>query len=242
MDRSNRSPPPGWGDDKLTAYIENFRANQFATFHHKKTEFGDACNVDNLFLRFLDGAMNPTPFPPVNFLLRAHSSFRASVSSVMGGQVYEAYAILRVCLEQAAYGFYIGSDSARWELWAQRGESKESRAAVRKEFTAGKIIRHLRMMAPNIAGKYERLYERLIDYGAHPNEQGFVLSSSMVRSEDIIQFNSIYLHEDGHPLEFALSTCVQVGIGALQIAQLIYPTRFMLLGIGEELTSLRSRY
>ncbi|WP_107675038.1 hypothetical protein [Agrobacterium sp. LAD9] len=53
---------------------------------------------------------------------------------------------------------------------------------------------------------------------------------------------SIYLHDDGVPLDFALKSTAQIGICALQIAYLIYPTRMQLQGILQDLDGITARY
>ena len=117
--------PPGWGQDALTDYLSSYRSNQFATFANKGQSMTDLIQIDGLFHRFLVGAINPRPFYPMTFMLRAHSAYRAGVGAVMAGQLYESQALLRLCLEHAAYGFYIGADKDRMERWLRRGDSDE---------------------------------------------------------------------------------------------------------------------
>jgi len=100
--------PDGWGRDPLTEYLDAFRANQLATFANKRSAIVDLTTIDKMFRTLIDGAMNPKPFLPMSFLQRAHSAFLAAAGAVMAGQIYEAQALLRVCLEQGAYAFYIG--------------------------------------------------------------------------------------------------------------------------------------
>ncbi len=167
------TPPPGWALDTLSTYLDEFRGNQWATFHNKRPEVRDLIAIDALFDRLLNGAKDPDPQMPMTFLLRAHAAYRAAVGLVMGGQLYEAQALLRLCLEHASYGFFIGGDTARWTRWMKRNDDEKSRKVVREEFTAGAIRRAIKKADAKIGGHFEFLYERLIDFGAHPNEQGF---------------------------------------------------------------------
>jgi hypothetical protein len=180
---------------------------------------------------------------PVTFLLRAHSAYRSAAGTVMGGQLYEAQALLRLCLEHAAYGHYIGGDTALWERWMRRNESEKNQEAVRKEFSANKVKRKLQSASAKIGTAYETLYERLIDFGAHPNEQGFSMSSAIRRQPNgDVHLDTLYLQGDGVPLDHALKTTAQVGICVLRVAQLLYPDRFSTLGLDFELSTIMKRY
>ncbi|TQX91337.1 hypothetical protein EQW76_00965 [Rhizobium sp. rho-13.1] len=234
--------PPGWGKDRLSAYLEEFRGNQFATFHNKRKEVADLIALDNLFEKLLNGARDPDPQMPMTFLLRAHAAFRAAVSLVMGGQLYEAQVLLRLSLEHASYGFFIGGDQLRWTRWMKRNDDEKSKKAVREEFTSGAIRRSIKKADAKIGGHFETLYERLIDFGAHPNKQGFSMSTKLRKEPGETHILSIYLHDDGVPLDFALKTTAQVAICVLQIAYLLYPTRMELQQLRHELDEITTRY
>lgn len=232
--------PPNWGNDPLTAYLETFRNNQFATFAHKTPVINQLILIDSLFLRFLEGATNLRPFLPAGFFLRAHSAYRAATGAAMAGQVYEAQTLLRLCLEHTAYGVFINNDENRWKKWMERQDSRISKEIVRKEFSFGNLKSHLKSISKPVGTKFELLYENLIDFGAHPNEQGYSLNSAIRKQENgDVHFDTIYLHENGLSLDFGLRRASEVGVWSLHAAQLIYPVRFDLLGIREELTSLR---
>ena len=152
--------PPGWGDDSLSDYLKAYRTNQFATFANKRQAMQDLIRIDALYEQFLKGAINPRPFYPLQFTLRAHSAYRAGVGAVMAGQLYESQALLRLCLEHAAYGFYIGEDKERMECWLRRGDSDANRKAVRKEFRNDKIRAHIEARSPVLSGHFEHLYSQ----------------------------------------------------------------------------------
>lgn len=237
-----RTPPPGWAQDTLSSYLEDYRGNQWATFHNKRSEMADLIALDRLFERLLKGAKDPKPMMPMSFLLRAHSAYRTAVGMVMGGQLYEAQALLRLCLEHVSYGFFIGSDTDRWTRWMKRNDSKKNKEKVRDEFTHGAIKRALKSADAKIGGYFESLYDGLIDFGAHPNEQGFSMSTKLKEGPGETHILSIYLHDDGIPLNFTLKNTTRVAICVLQIAYLIYRTRMELLGIRHDLDQITARY
>ncbi|RVP48139.1 hypothetical protein [Sinorhizobium medicae] len=242
MSSRPKMPPPGWAQDTLSSYLEEWRGNQWATFHNKRPEMSDFIVIDGLFDRLLNGAKDPKPMMPMTFLLRAHSAYRAAVSMVLGGQLYEAQALLRLCLEHASYGFFIGGDKARWIRWMKRNDSASAKDKVRKEFTPGAIMHALRKADAGIAGNFEFLYERLIDFGAHPNEAGFSMSTLLTKKPGETHISAVYLHGEGVPLDFALKTTAQVALCVLQVAYLIYPARMDLSGIRHDLDQITRGY
>lgn len=236
------APPPGWGDDEISKYLDTARGNQLATFHKKREVMADLIKVDSLLRKLLAGAINLRPHAPASFLLRAHSAFLAAAGMVMAGQLVEAQAVMRQCLESAGYAFYIGSNDARWEAWLRRHDSPANQKAVRDEFQHRKIADTIKATAPKIGGPYADLYERVIDFGAHPNERGFSTSTQIVEDDDRTHYLSVYLHKDGLPLDLALKTLTTIGITVALIARLIYPARFELLQLSPPLDELWKRF
>ncbi|MBY5873742.1 hypothetical protein [Rhizobium leguminosarum] len=242
LGRAQGPAPEFWGEDTLTAYLEQARGNQFACFVGRETEVADLIAIDGMLRLLVEAARNPKPFVPMTFLLRAHSAYRTVCGAVMSGQLYEAQALLRLCLEHASYGHYIGGDNAMWERWMRRNDSDANKAAVRTEFTANKVKKKLQNADPNVATAYETLYEQLIDFGAHPNEKGFSMSSNIRRENGDVHIEAVYLHGDGLPLRSALRTTAQVGICVLRIGQILYAARVKDLGIDTELATIMQRF
>jgi hypothetical protein len=235
--------PTGWGNDPMTAFLETCRGNQLATFANKRSEVIDLTTIDDMFHKLLEGAINPKPFLPAGFLQRAHAAFLAGAGAAMSGQLYELHALLRVCLEQAGYAHYIRDDQPRWERWMSRHDSPDATKLVRKEFQHIKICEHLAAANADVGRAYTRLYDQAIDYGAHPNERGTSLSTTIENIEDGgKRFNTVYLHGDGLMMDFALKTTAQVGLCVLRIAQLIYPSRTQATGVQFQLGILCKRF
>jgi hypothetical protein len=240
---TTQASPPGWGSDALTNYLEAFRTNQFATFANKRAAMAELIKIDAMFDRFLNGAINPRPFYPMGFMMRAHSAFRAGVSAVTAGQLFESQGLLRLCLEHAAYGFYIGADKDRMERWLRRGDSEENRKALRKEFHNDKIRGHIEAIAPVMREQFDHHYNQLIEFGAHPNEMGYLLNTTIQRNDaDDAHFQTIYLQADGAQLDMGLKVAAQIGLWGLHLMQLLYRERFELLGIRADLEEMRTRF
>lgn len=245
VQKRNGLTPPSWGDDAFTQYLDTFRGNQLATFANKRSEVIDLTTIDKMFRKLVEGAVNPRPLLPIGFLQRAHSAYLSACSAVMGGQLHDAQALLRVSLEQAGYAHYIGSDQERWMRWMDRHEprTKTQQDKWRVEFTHGKVARGITATDAAVGRFYTEMYDRVIDYGAHPNQLGDSMGSALEDTDDGgMRFLTIYLHGDGLLLDFALRTTAQVGICVLRIAQLIYPLRMEVTGVHFELETIAKRF
>lgn len=230
--------PPQWGNDDFTIYLDNCLKNKFATLI-KKPEVTRLKEIDSCFRVVFANTLNPKPMYPMQFLLRAHSAFLVASGLAMSGQVFEATAICRLCLEASAYGFYIGADEARFKIWINREKDEQSKQKARTEFTSGKILKHINEIAPNLGRVYDELYQQSIDFGAHPNEKGFSANTKIVESKDRIEISQIYLQGDGAALDYSIVTASRVGVWALSIFQLLYSAKWEILGIRAKLEQLR---
>jgi hypothetical protein len=157
----------------------------------------------------------------------------------MAGQTVEVNAMLRLTLESAAYGHYIGRNSERMSTWQNRHSNEASKQATRSEFQFGKIRDWIKSDSAKLGEAFERLYEQTIDFGTHPNERGFSSNTNLEQSGDGIELQVVYLQRDGLQLDYALKTTARVGVWCLSIFQLIYPEKWELLGIRQELEVLR---
>ncbi|MHA6685368.1 hypothetical protein [Mesorhizobium sp. A556] len=235
--------PDGWGKDTLSSFIDEFRHNQFATFSRKREAMTGLERIDELLKRFLYGAVDPKPFVPMSFLTRAHSAFRATSGVVMGGHLYESQALMRLSLEHAAYGLYIGDDGERWTRWMQRHDSDEAEAAVRKEFSHNRIRKHVQSIDSNLGERFDLFYGSTIDFGAHPNELGFS-ANTLTRKDDDggVAIMTVYLQGDGKLLDLALKMTAHVGLWVLDVAEHIYGERFATRGFSADLVEAKKGY
>jgi hypothetical protein len=82
------------------------------------------------------------------------------------------------------------------------------------------------------------LYERTIDFGAHPNERGILSALTSVDTADGRTYEVAYL--TNKPLLFAsaLKTAIEAAVGALKIFRLIFPERFAIAGVDQDINGL----
>ena len=231
--------PPGWGADPLSAFMETARENTLATFVNLPATYRLLAEVDSVYRLLLDNLFNTPEWASAFFLLRAHCSYLAAVRFAMSGQVAESYMPLRGCLEAALYGLHISRNPPAGDIWARRHEDETCRTKVRNEFTTANVFASLAAADGALATVSRALYERTIDYGAHPNERSFFSNMLKTREDGNIQFKLIYLAEDSPALHLALKTTAQSGLCAFEILATVFRIRVTALGIHHRLSALK---
>lgn len=241
MTISGKPPPPDWGKDEITSFLDHARGNQFATFVHKSV-VRHLIEIDACFQRIERGWINPRPEFVTLFMFRAHGAYRAALGAAMAGQAFEVFPLLRSCLECAAYALHIGDSDQRVETWIRRHDDAQARNRMRNEFATGRLRESIELHGGRMLSVFDEMYERTVDFGGHPNEQA--LLSNMIREDEEgrTEFQTVFLHGDSLQLDHALKSTGQVGLWALHAFQLIFRDRFMLLGVRERLTELRKHF
>lgn len=233
--------PQGWGAKDLTAFLDLVRNNQYATFANHRDAVSVLERIDSAFMRIGSHLLNPkdqlTPF----FLYRSHSALRAASACAMAGQTVETFVLLRSCLEFAAYALQIDKVQGARQKWLDRHKDESSRKAATNAFR----MDHMRPTIAKCDARLEKifggLYQRCIEYGAHPNEQAVWGSLQLKEGADRVEVLQIYLHKDGAALRAAVKGTAEIGLCALFILQHVsaFTARFELLGLKQELQSLR---
>lgn len=231
--------PSNWTDDLLSDYANQAFRNMLATFVQKKPQFGMLIEIDGLYVEIGESLSHPENILAPLFVTRSHSAYRAGCQLASGGQVSEAFCVLRACLECALYCLHIYEHDTLGEVWLRRHDSAASLKASRNEFSHGKVMATLRKNDPKLCATVQELYERTIDYGGHPNERSITGSMKMEASEDEVEVKQYYLHGDSLYLEHGLKSSAQIGLGGLYILRLVFRERFDILDITSSLDQLR---
>jgi hypothetical protein len=237
-----RDVPRNWGEDELTAFIELARAHLFGTFHNLIPEFNSLRWVDEAFLRFIKGWKDPENPSTVTLVPRAHSAFRAATQLSLSGQVPEAYMVMRGCLEYALYANHMAIEAAAFEAWRRRGDDAASRKKCAREFSGARLFASLRKQDTVVADRAGMLYERTIDFGAHPNELAVGSLMRVEQSDTEATINHAYLSGEGMPLRLCLKSLGQTGLIALEIFCLIYPKRCKAALVAETVAAFKPRF
>ena len=239
--KSSKLPPPGWNENKLTKFLDHARDNQWGTFA-KKELAQTIIEIDDIFCRVIDEfQINPPDDlgPPFQLFFRAHCSYRAAASCAFAGYLAEPHPLFRLMLEQAGYAILMNGNPGLQKVWRDRDESDAHRGKAVRAFAFGKMKNMIASLDSGLRDIFGTLYDRTIDFGAHPNELSVVGGMTIEKkgSEAIINF--IYLHESDLVLEMTLKTLAQSGVCVLLIFREIFRDRFELLGVSPELLRLR---
>lgn len=232
--------PPNWADDVLSKFIQDTIDNTYATFHNIKPLYNRLKDIHTVFCKIVDNINNTPDWFPIFFLVRSHSAFLGAVRLALSGQVPEAYMVLRGCLENAFYGFYVLRKPESKETWLRRHDDEKSKKKVRKEFKISNLLDLLENEDDRLRDIASNLYERTIDYGGHPNERALLSVTTKIVDEHKTTFQSAYLIGNEPALELCLKSCSQIGVCSLSIFQMIYKERFDILGLSNALKVLKT--
>ncbi len=238
---TEKKVPEGWGEDTLSAFIELANRNTFGAFVHYKDWFTRLQEIDVTFNKFSENMLNIPVFYEPFLFVRSHSSYRAAIRLATSGQMPEAFSLHRGCLEYALYGFYLNEFPADIKTWVERDDSEAGKKKARKELTFGKMLSELDKSSVATGKATRHLYELTIDAGAHPNRKTITLAMKREETDEHVYFDLSQLNTDPMMFIMALKTSAQIGICSLKIFKLVFPERFDLLGISDEIERLSQK-
>lgn len=231
--------PLDFGDDPLSQFINNAWQNTIASYANLKPEYNLLKDIHESFVKIGSNLNNTAEFIASLFLYRVHSSYLAGIRLSLSGQIPETYTILRSCIENALYGFFISKNPNKFDIWINRHCDQKSKNIVRNEFSSGNLFRYLKaenLKAHNISKK---LYDYCIDFGAHPNERSITSILRMDESKKKLDYKLSYLTDDLLLLKSAIKSTAQVGVCTLDTFSLIFKERFEILGVSDKLNSFK---
>ena len=234
--------PPGWGDDSLTDFIKGSTENAWATYMQPDTRplFERARDIDAAFVKATELMTGQTPqFVEALMLVNACCAYRSAVQLAMEAKSCETYALIRSCLEYALVGTYMHKHPGLIEVWMKRGETPDNRKAVRKAFQTGAMLTNLDGINNAVGERVRNLYELSIDYGAHPNEQGFFGRLTMDKKDNGDVHFQVVMSGNAKLVPLILKNAAQSGIIALEAFRLIYKERFDIMGLSAQMDALK---
>ena len=235
----NAPYPPEWGNDCLSEFLQAMHENTFCRFVHDKqlfTRLGEIAEAYGPVISHLSGASD---WFAALFIPRAHSAWLAGVRLALGGQPPEAYAVLRACLENSLYCFYLSGNSERAETFLRKHDDDAWFRKMRNEFRPSRFLNLLRQTNERAARVASVLYQRTIDYGAHPNPRALLTSMCMSDVNGRRHVDVGYTALDPAALALCFTTGAQIGISSLDIIAIAEPNLFQDAGFGERLDKLR---
>lgn len=215
----------------MSAFLEVAEQNSYASFVAGGT-FSLLQDLNETFLvarDALDGFKADSSSPPL--FLMAHSSFLGAVRLGISGQAPESFMVLRGCLERALYAFHLFKNPQLTRVWLSRGLGEKEREASKEEFKTWRVFKTLRGDDMALSDRLGELYERTIDYGAHPNAYSYLTNVEVTVSDGTQVRDLNYLNPASDSFELCLRSSAQVGVIVLLVFAKIFGMRFELLGV-----------
>jgi hypothetical protein len=173
-----------WGKDILSGRLDDAFYNIGVSFLELKPYFDNLIRATEIFndvLKLLSHS-DFKGFVSMSLFARAYSCFVGAVRLSCSGQVTETWVLLRACIENSLYAFYIAGNPEYATIWAERGESEDHKKNCRKVFAIGNIWKVLGEKSPSLTKAVKDYYDDTIDWGAHPNERS--LFSNLEKKQD----------------------------------------------------------
>ena len=101
------------------------------------------------------------------------------------------------------------------------------------------VVQSVKAANVHAADRFEKLYQRSIDFGGHPNERSVTGSMKMVEQTDRREVLAVMLHGDDLAFNAGLKSVAQCAMVSLEMLQVIFNARFELLGVNAEMLRLR---
>jgi hypothetical protein len=218
-----RPRPDEWRRGDLFPFIEECWSNSVAVVGNNNVVAARLTAIDDIFFAAHNGLKpaNETQLVPSLLFLRSFSAFRAAVMVGLSLPT-DGFALQRSCLENAGYAKLMAEKPELARLWLLRDQNL---GEVRKEFSNRAVREAIEKDDSPLSKIYQELYERSIDFGAHPNEKG-VLGSVVPGSLRTGNMQIVLALGDGLQLQHGLKSCAQVGICSLKIFNLILRDQF----------------
>ena len=222
--------PPQWGDDALTSFLDLTRNQQFATFVKLRPSFDKMLQIDASFVRFHTDLTDPEDLVGPFFSVPAHAALRAATSLAMSTQISPAFAAMRQCLEAALYGLYISQNPDSFETWIKRTEDNAARQQMKKEFTIAKLQKTLESLDADTFSLWTRMYEKTIDFGAHPNPSALLSTLKKKEQEQGIRWEVSYLTNEPEVIGGTFKSVAQTGVISLRVFRHVFRSASRRLG------------
>ena len=225
-----------WESDKLSHFLQEARQRQLVTITNSAAAFDILRDIDDSFSKIISeaSALQPNNRPRHLLLGRSHAAYRAACGTSLAGQAPETFALLRSCLECAAYALLSHRTPELEVVWIRRHRDAKAFSEMKSEFTANKAKKAVEVADLGLANLYDELYNDTIDFGGHPNPKGILMS----RAND---GSPVYFHEEELVLNHCLRAAARTGLCSLFVFNYVFEPQFSKLKIKEALKKIWDR-
>ena len=237
---STKSNSSGWSDPDLSSYLENLSSNALAGY--SGSEARQLHDINAMLCTFGKNAWrvpnrsNLEILVPLMLFYRAHSAFKAAIALGLGGAMSGAMPVLRLCLECAAYASITHGNFAKATLWLYRSDNDQTKAAANSVLWNSKVQNSIAHRDADLADHFATLCRGLIEFGAYKNELS-VTSELLLEQKQSGKglMEQIRRQDNAARFDDWLRSAGQVGLCALKLFALLFPTEFDELGISNRI-------
>lgn len=147
--------------------------------------------------------------------------------------------LCRTMLEYAAYAVHIHRNPSLALVWLNRHNDDASLKAQKSAFQHISVSASVTAANRHAGKRFEDLYQRTIDFGAHPNERSVTGNTKVLKETGKRTMLAIMQHGDGVELDTALLTTARCGLVSMEMLQVVFNARFEILGVNAAMLELR---
>jgi hypothetical protein len=229
-----------WGRDKLSTFLKGTEENTFKSTINFEKLYRRLVRVDETWWHASE-TTEVTAFedllPPLLMRL-SNSAWEAGVRVGLGGQPVDTQPLFRSALEYAGYALHIHEDPALRAVWLARHMSDKDRQACRDAFTVGKVKRAISSKNTKRGASFAKLYDLLVDAGAHPNVGALLARWTTERTERATISEVTQITNDPLLYRQMIWSALSTGIECLRVFELIFSVKFRLVSLDLEIDRL----
>ena len=203
----------------LEDFFDALRSNQQANREIFPEWYAIIVRIDDCFVRC--GLIEPKSSLAGVFFIRCQYAFKAAAGMALAGQP-EVFPILRSLLEYAGYCLVMSETPALERVFVLRHAGEAELKEQKKAFQISAVREAMARHDTNLATFYEEMYQRTIDFGAHPNPYAIFTTKTW----------------DHQTMIHTLKSTGQIGLAALHVLKCVFKPKFELLDIHREMEAL----
>jgi hypothetical protein len=237
-----RSVPADWGKSELTKFLDIAEEQAHASYAvfpawSNALELIDRNLTENAPTFFHE--IDPPRQTAAKLFLRAFGTYRADCRLALSGQTFEATVLTRSILESGIYAWACAASQPHREAWERRSDGDNERAVARRLFRWSVLTVLLRGVDADLADRIQSVYGQTIEFGAHPNVEGVLLSSEINQlGEDRYEVSTIFLDGEEAVLLAILNLFSAMEL-VYRLLELTIGDRLRILGIDQRVDEQR---
>ena len=235
---------PAWEGDPLSTFLSDAQRNERITALKLPDIYTLLQRMHAVFQQLAtitEKEQDPNLLPTRFLMARARAAWLAAIRLGLSGQFVEVYPVLRVVVEDTWYALHLAKDPnppRRVKIWLLRDDDAAAKALCKTEFSKANVRATHTALDPATATILNTLYDQTIEVGAHPNERGVLAAMTRANTDQNCTFGVEVLTDKPVLIASALKIAVETAVGALKTFRLIFPERFTIMGMDNEIEKL----